>query len=151
LTCIIRVYRQQPSSVDGGAPNGNHQNIPVRCFDFDVPPDVVAEYFYVEPPPEEVAPPPIDRNKISALMASLQTQPVAPVTQPTVVRRDAKEIAETFNRLTKPTRTPNVGKQNKNNKTRDCFFVMRCPRRSVCARAYSSKQYDLYCFRSLET
>jgi hypothetical protein len=114
LTCVIRVSRQQPSSVDGGTADDTHHKIPVRCFDFDIPPNVVADYFYVEPPPEEVAPPPVERSKIAALMASLQTQPAAPVSQPTVVRRDAKEIAETFNRLTKPTRAPAVGKRKEN-------------------------------------
>jgi hypothetical protein len=97
LTCVLRLY----------AANGDAQSYPVRCFDFDVPPEVVAEYLYVEPEPEVAVPPPTARAP-----SPVQQTPPTPVvvtSVPTPVRRDPKEIAETFIRLTKLTRMPTIG------------------------------------------
>jgi len=104
LTGIIRVYQHISSS------DVTQSSQPIRFFDFDVPLDAVAEYLYVEPEPEVLNPMPTNRDKLATLMTSLQTQPIVTVNVPTLVRRDPKEVAETFNRLTKSTRLPAIGK-----------------------------------------
>lgn len=135
LTCVLRLH-----PYTSGAIGDDRTNYAVRCFDFDIPQEVVADYFYVEPEPEVVAPPNGNvRDSLAAMMASLQTQPVAaPVVQPPVVRRDPKEVAEIFNRLTKATRMPTLGRTVRH-KPRDIFYSgLQSPTSSIGLLACST-------------
>ena len=128
VTCALRVYKTNADkSVDDV----------VRCFVFEVPPETVAAYFYVIPPPTKIPPARASSPLTALLLAASEPEPetvtvtsAAPspstallveATKPepeTVMmlpsapapsRRDPRDIAETVNRLTKSTRPPAVG------------------------------------------
>ena len=101
-TCVLRVYKTATDKSDGGL---------VRRFDFDIPSEAVADYFYVPPPPvPEIAPPARARSPLSTLLlAAGQPEPetvriVPPAAAAATPRRSARDIAATIDRLARPIR-----------------------------------------------
>jgi hypothetical protein len=112
LTCILRLY---PTDGACSAPSDARSNYAaVRCFDFDIPPEIVAEYFFVPPAPSPAPAEPEaavdDADAAHARSRSTGRLPGGGTPMPFLGtgRRDAREIAETVNRLTKPTRAPTI-------------------------------------------
>jgi len=88
----------------------------VRCFNIDIPPEVVAAYFYVPPPPPSPTPEVSRAQPLSPLTALLlgatsQPEPETKTAKmlPAPSCRDPRDVAETINRLTRSTRPRTVG------------------------------------------
>ena len=108
VTCALRVYKTtlEDTSVDDV----------VRWFNFNIPPEVVAAYFYVPPPPPQPSVPKVPKTGASAISALLhgasQPEPEVPPATPTPTSalREPRDVAETTSRLTQSTRPRAFGK-----------------------------------------
>ena len=97
----------------------------VRYYDVHIPLEAVAAYFYVPPPlspVSEIPPARLPSPLTTLLREANQPEPITvtvtskpqpktdrmPPTAPAPLRRDQRDIAETLNRLTQPTRPRTV-------------------------------------------
>ena len=116
LTCLLRVYKSITTE--------KSVNELVRCFHFHIPPEAVANYYYVPPPtPIPEIPPARTLSPLTALLRGAdESKPKpkpkpkpepetvrAPPAAPTQPRHDRRDINETVKRLTKPTRPRAIG------------------------------------------
>lgn len=78
----------------------------VRAYDFDIEPDLVEAYFYVEPQPEVLEKIPEDdletENANQEIEGSHNREPGKNDLEPGKRKRDPKAALESFLRLTKP-------------------------------------------------
>lgn len=104
MSCVLRLHKTTDGKSAGEV---------VRIFHFHIPAEVVAAYFYVPPSPEPEVPPARASTPLTSLLSrASQLEPetvTVPPATPELSCHNPRDIAETVNRLAKPTRSRPVG------------------------------------------